>query len=198
MRTMDEPVEWRSHSVKSLPGSGLPALQHLAQLLIASLGRAKLKIAVAESCSVGALAHSLSKADGASDVFGGFVTYMARGKTQILGVPANLIAAHSAVSSPVTRALAKGVLASTPSDLALAITGVTGSIPDEYGNPRGRIFIAAAMQAQHGIDCHCEFGDFPPSVLLDAALRTALSLGLELPNIPPPPARSLRRAQGSG
>lgn len=36
------------------------------------------------------------------------------------------------------------------------------------------------MRGQHGIDCHCDFGDFPPSVLFDAALQTALSLSLEL------------------
>lgn len=118
-------------------------LQDLAQRLVANLLSEKLKIAVAESCSAGALATSLSKAEGAGDVLiGGYVAYMAVAKTQILGVPANLIAAHSAVSSPVTRALAKGVLANAPSDLALAVTGVTGPVPDESGNPRLRVFVA--------------------------------------------------------
>ncbi|AZO82212.1 hypothetical protein BLM15_30060 (plasmid) [Bosea sp. Tri-49] len=165
---------------ETLPGSALPELQDLAQQLITALAHGNLRIAVAESCSAGALASGLSKAEGAGDVLiGGFVTYMASAKTQLLGVPEQLMAAHSAVSSPVARAMETGVLAGTEAYLALAITGVTGPVADERGNPRGRIYIAAAVAGGGGIDCHCEFGAFPPPVLLDAGLRTALAIGLE-------------------
>ncbi|RXT46409.1 hypothetical protein B6S44_26755 [Bosea sp. Tri-44] len=172
---------WRSRSVEALPGSDLPELQDLAQRLVTELGHAGLMVAVAESCSAGALANCLSKAEGAGDVLiGGLVTYMAIAKTGLLSVPADLIESHSAVSRPVVRAMASGVLASTPADLALALTGVTGPVADERGNPRGRVYIAAVMKGGVGIDCHCEFGAFPPAVLLDAALRTALALGTDL------------------
>ncbi|RXT50440.1 hypothetical protein B6S44_22820 [Bosea sp. Tri-44] len=171
---------WRSRAVEALPGSGLPELQELSQRLVVELAHAGLRVAVAESCSAGALANSLAKAEGAGDVlFGGFVTYLPEAKTRMLGVPAKLIETHSAVSRPVARAMAEGALAKTTADLALAITGVTGPVPDDRGNPRGRVYIAVVTRSGDGIDCHCEFGAFPPAVLLDSALRTVLSLGLD-------------------
>ncbi|KRE11703.1 hypothetical protein ASE66_24635 [Bosea sp. Root483D1] len=137
-------------------------------------------VAVAESCSAGALASSLAKAEGAGDaLYGGFVTYLATAKIDLLDVSASEIEAPSAVSRPVARAMAEGVLANTTADLALAITGVTGPVPDERGNPRGRVFIAVASRRSERLEYHCEFGPFPPPVLLDAALRTAIVLGRE-------------------
>jgi nicotinamide-nucleotide amidase len=171
---------WRTQSVETLPGSALPELQVLSQQLVTELVQARRMVAVAESCSAGALANSLSKAEGAGDaLIGGFVTYMPAAKVQILGVPAALIENHSAVSAPVARAMADGVLARTAADLAIAITGVTGPVPDDRGNPRGRVHIAAATRLGRRIECHCEFGAFPPPVLLDAALRIALATAAE-------------------
>jgi len=177
---MGSTISWRSRSIERLPGSTLPELHELAQTLVAGLVSAGIQIAVAESCTAGALANSMAKAEGASEaLFGGFVAYTAGAKSALLAVPSELIADHSAVSRPVARALATGVLAKTGVALALAVTGVTGASEDERGNPRGRVHIAAATANGHGFDCHCEFGSFPPAVLLDAALRTALSLGCE-------------------
>jgi len=173
-------IAWRMRSLEALPGSTLPQLANLAQRLISALVATERTVACAESCSAGALANSLALCDGAGDVLiGGFVTYMASAKTDLLGVPAALIETHSAVSRPITRALAEGVLDRTAADLALAVTGVTGPVPDERGNPRGRIYLAAATRSGHGVDCHCEFGNSSPTVLVDAALRTVLALGEE-------------------
>lgn len=195
---MAAPLAWRSRSVETLPGSTLPELQALAQQLVTELVHAGQMVAVAESCSAGALANSLSNAEGAGDVLaGGFVTYMPVAKTQILGVPAALIETYSAVSRPVARAMAEGVLARTTADLALAITGVTGPVPDDRGNPRGRIHIAAATRIGKGIECHCEFGAFPPAVLLDAALRIALAVGAEVLQSRSKPALR-RKSAGDG
>lgn len=177
---MDTQFSWRTRSVETLPGSALPEISELAEALIIKLIRMKATIAVAESCTAGGLAHCLSRAEGAGGaLLGGFVTYMSCAKTRMLDVPAKLIAAHSAVSGPVTREMAKSVLARTDATLALAITGVTGPICDDCGNPRGRVFIASASNSGRGLECHCEFGAFPPTVLLDAALRTALAVGID-------------------
>jgi nicotinamide-nucleotide amidase len=177
---MDISISWRTRSVEALPGATLPELSELSELLILKLVRTKQTIGLAESCTAGALASSLARAEGAGDVLiGGFVAYTSPAKTRILAVPAKLIEAHSAVSAPVARAMAKGVLGHTGASLALAVTGVTGAVPDDRGNPRGRVFIAAAQQSGAGIECHCEFGPFPPPVLLDAALRTAIAVGLD-------------------
>jgi len=182
---MEPSFSWRTRSVETLPGATLPELSQLAEALIVELTGMKRTIATAESCTAGALANSLSRAEGAGiALLGGLVTYMDAAKTKVLGVPAKLIAAHSSVSAPVARAMTKGVLALTDADLALAITGVTGPVCDESGNPRGRVFIAVATTTGVGLESHCEFGAFPPPVLLDAALRTALALGLEALKLP--------------
>lgn len=177
---MDISISWRTRAVETLPGATLPELSELSELLIEELHRTKETIALAESCTAGALASSLARAEGAGQVLiGGFVTYTSTAKTRILAVPAKLIEAHSAVSAPVARAMAKGVLTHTGAAFALAVTGVTGAIVDDRGNPRGRVFIAAALQSGDGVECHCEFGPFPPPVLLDATLRSAISVGLD-------------------
>lgn len=67
------------------------------------------KIATAESCTGGLIAAGLTEISGSSDVFErGFVTYSNESKTELLGVPAGLIADHGAVSDPVARAMAEG------------------------------------------------------------------------------------------
>jgi nicotinamide-nucleotide amidase len=63
-------------------------------------------------------------------------------KTQLLGVPAELIAEHSAVSEPVAKAMAEGARARTGSDYALSITGYAG--PD--GEKVGLVFIGLASR----------------------------------------------------
>lgn len=163
------------------PGSSMPDLAKLAEQLVSRLLHSSRTIAVAESCSAGALANSLAQTEGAGGVlFGGFVTYTVAAKISALGIQPTLIEEYSAVSRPVARAMAEGTLERAPVDFALALTGITGSVEDDRGNPRGRIFVAAAAKSGRRLDCHCEFGPLPPAVLLDAALRTAISLGIEL------------------
>jgi PncC family amidohydrolase len=178
---MDSSIHWYSRFIDDPPGSSMPDLTKLAEQLVSRLSDSSRTIAVAESCSAGALANSLAQPERAGDVlFGGFVTYMVAAKISALGIPPTLIEEYSAVSRPVARAMAEGTLEHAPVDFALALTGVTGFVEDNRGNPRGRIFVAAATKCGRRLDCHCEFGPLPPAVLLDAALRTAISLGLEL------------------
>ncbi len=98
-----------------------------------------------KSCTGGALAALLADTPGAGDAFeGGFVTYSKANKTAALGVPAELIETHTAVSAEVAKAMAQGALAHCPADIAVAITGVAGPEPDEDGNPVGLVYLAAA------------------------------------------------------
>lgn len=141
-------------------------------------------IATAESCSAGLLASRLSACTGAeTSLLGGFVTYTKAAKTRLLGVDQELIRRHTAVSAQVASAMSRGGLDHSGAELCVALTGVTGSAPDEDGNPRGRIHVAAmASSGAHRLT-HCEFGPHPPEMLLDAALRTALLTALPL--VPP-------------
>lgn len=114
-----------------------------------------LSIVTAESCTAGALATLLADTPGAGSCYrGGFITYAKACKTELLGIPAALIAAHTAVSREVAERMAAGALAASGADIAVAVTGVLGPEPDEDGNPVGLIHIAAA--ARDGQTCRAE------------------------------------------
>ncbi|MFX8813087.1 nicotinamide-nucleotide amidohydrolase family protein, partial [Acinetobacter baumannii] len=84
---------------------------------------AGLKLATAESCTGGLISGCLTEIAGSSDVVErGFVTYSNLAKTEMLGVPAALIARHGAVSEPGARAMAEGALARSAADIAVAVT----------------------------------------------------------------------------
>ena len=98
-------------------------------------------LSVAESATSGLLGGRITTVPSASDYFrGGFITYSDQMKIQLLGVPAELIAEHSAVSEPVAKAMAEGARERTGSDYALSITGYAG--PD--GKQVGLVFIGLA------------------------------------------------------
>ncbi len=85
------------------------------------------RIGLAESCTGGLLAARLTERPGSSDyVVGGVVAYSNAAKTQLLGVPAELIEQHGAVSPEVARAMADGALDRFGADVGAAITGVAG------------------------------------------------------------------------
>ncbi|MHA1522811.1 MAG: CinA family protein [Alphaproteobacteria bacterium] len=104
-------------------------------------------IATAESCTGGLVSALLTQIPGASVVFThGFVTYANGAKTQMLGVPKALIEADGAVSEAVARAMARGALARSGADLALAITGVAGPDGGTDAKPVGLVHVAVASK----------------------------------------------------
>ena len=99
--------------------------------LAAELGRRLLargwRVAAAESCTGGLVAGAITAIAGSSDWFErGFITYSNAAKRDMLGVPAELIDRHGAVSEPVAAAMAAGAVASGAADCALSVTGVAG------------------------------------------------------------------------
>ena len=83
--------------------------------MLAELQRHALLIATAESCTGGLLAGLLTEIPGSSGmVERGFVTYSNAAKTELLGVPPDLIARYGAVSEEVARAMAEGALSTRP------------------------------------------------------------------------------------
>ena len=122
-----------------------PAVLALGQALRA----ARLKLATAESCTGGLIAAACTAVAGSSDWYErGFVTYSNEAKTESLGVEAQLIALHGAVSQEVALAMAEGALAHSHShaQLALAITGIAGPGGATPGKPVGTVWLALARR----------------------------------------------------
>jgi nicotinamide-nucleotide amidase len=100
------------------------------------------RLVVAESCTGGLLGSMLVDVPGSSDAFdGGWITYTNEAKIRDLGVPAELIEAHGAVSDEVARAMADGARSNAAADLALSITGVAGPDGGTAGKPVGLVHI---------------------------------------------------------
>ena len=101
-------------------------------------------LSVAESVTGGLLGGRITSVPSSSDYFrGGFVVYSNEMKIKLLGVPAELLAEHTAVSEPVAKAMAEGAKARTGSDYAVSMTGYAG--PD--GEKVGLVFIGLATPA---------------------------------------------------
>ena len=102
-------------------------------------------LAVAESCTGGLLAERITSVAGSSRYFlGGAVVYSNNLKTELAGVPAEMIERHGAVSREVAAALAEGIRYRCESTLGVGITGVAGPAGGTAEKPVGLVFHAVA------------------------------------------------------
>lgn len=110
---------------------------------------AKLMIATAESCTGGLVAAALTAIAGSSAaVERGFVTYSNEAKTELLGVPPEMLDRHGAVSEPVARAMAEGALRHARCHIAIGITGIAGPGGGSTEKPVGTVHLAAARNGK--------------------------------------------------
>lgn len=132
-----------------------------------------LRIATAESCTGGLIAAAFTDIAGSSDVFDrGFVTYSNEAKTQMLGVPADLISIHGAVSAPVAEAMASGALSHSMAQLSVAVTGIAGPGGGSEEKPVGTVYIAVAMVSQPVQVARCHFDGDRSSIRLAAVQKS--------------------------
>ena len=105
-------------------------------------------LVTAESCTGGGIGTALTAISGSSEVYkGGVISYTNWVKENILGVDAQLLKEHGAVSATVAKAMAEGVRKCLQADVAISVTGLAGPGGDEFGNPVGTVYIGYS-------DCH--------------------------------------------
>ncbi len=149
----------------------------LAQVVIADARDAKLRIATAESCTGGLIGGLLTEIPGSSDVFDrGFIVYSNRAKSDLLGVPGDLIADMGAVSEAVARAMAEGAVENSNAHVAVSVTGIAGPGGGTAMKPIGLVHIAAARERRSIIHEAHRFGDIGRSEVREKAIEAALLL----------------------
>jgi nicotinamide-nucleotide amidase len=150
-----------------------------AEELVRGLTEKSWMVTTAESCTGGLVAGAITEVPGSSLVLDrGFVTYSNAAKSEMLGVPANLIASDGAVSENVARAMAEGALKNSKAQIAVAITGVAGPGGGSDAKPIGLVHFACAT---HEKTVHLEqrFGDLGRDSIRSAAVDVALQLVLD-------------------
>ncbi len=153
-----------------------PLIERAAALLAACRARG-LTIATAESCTGGLIAGLLTEIPGSSAAFErGFVVYANAAKTEMLGVPEALLAAHGAVSEAAARAMAEGALAHSPADLALAVTGIAGPDGGTAEKPVGLVHFACARRGGETTALERRFGDVGRAAARLKSVETALTM----------------------
>ncbi len=117
----------------------------LPALVVARLAARGERVAVAESCTGGLVSELVTQVSGASNVFDlGVVAYADEMKERLVGVPADALARHGAVSEPVARALAEGARRIGGAAWGIGITGIAGPTGGTPEKPVGTVHLALA------------------------------------------------------
>ena len=154
-------------------------VETLAKRVIEENAAAGRKVVLAESCTGGLVSAALTEIPGSSAVFDrGFVTYSNESKMEALDVPLDIIETFGAVSIACAWAMAKGALAKSDADVAVAISGVAGPTGGTALKPVGTVVFARVVRGQEG-EPEGELKKFEPTSRADIR-RQATVCALEL------------------
>ncbi len=145
----------------------------IESVVVKLLAQNKKTLALAESCTGGNVAQRLTNVPGASEVFlGGVISYADSAKEKFLGVRAESLAAHGAVSEAVAREMAIGARGKFGADLAVAITGIAGPGGGTADKPEGTVFLALASAA--GVEVKLFLNSWDRATFKDVTATQAL------------------------
>ena len=151
----------------------------IAEKLYKTLLAKNMKLATAESCTGGMVAAALTDIAGSSAIFErGFVTYSNEAKSEMLGVPADLISSIGAVSREVAIAMARGALDNSNADISVAVTGIAGPSGGSPEKPVGLVHFAVAQQGKASFHNVQKFGSLSRQEIRTKSMNHALSLVL--------------------
>jgi nicotinamide-nucleotide amidase len=149
--------------------------ESLPGLVAALLTKGKMTLAVAESCTGGLMADTITDIPGSSEFFkGSLVAYHAQIKTDILQVDSEILKQEGTVSEPVATGMAKGARRFFSADWGVGITGIAGPGRDEKGRPPGLVYVAVQG---NGLN-NCRRFKFPGSrrAIKERAVQSALTM----------------------
>ena len=137
------------------------------------------RLATAESCTGGWIARCITDVAGSSQWFdGGFVTYSNAAKRRDLGVPQTMLDREGAVSEPTVRAMARGALARTGIEVAIAVSGIAGPDGAVAGKPVGTVWFAVAQRRGKAIEVTAHLKTFRGD--REQVRRKAVQFGLKM------------------
>ena len=153
------------------------AIIEAAAALIKLCVQRSLKLATAESCTGGLVAGALTEVPGSSAVVDrGFVTYSDAAKQQMLGVSAETLRDHGAVSRQTAEAMARGALGEANADVVVAITGIAGPGGGGPDKPVGLVHFAVASRAGNLIHAEKRYGDIGRAEVRHKSVLQALAM----------------------
>ncbi len=158
-----------------------PEMQEAAKRVLELCRERSYMLATAESCTGGLVAVTITDIPGSSDVFDrGIITYSNEAKHKLLGVPKALLKEFGAVSAPVAKAMAQGVIAATDTQVGLSVTGIAGPDGGTDEKPIGLVFVGSAIAGGEHHVRECRFGDLGRSEVRRRSVIAVFALVEEL------------------
>lgn len=147
------------------------------------LTAAHLVLALAESCTGGGLAESVTDVPGASVWFDrSIVTYSNAAKMQLLGVTADTLTQHGAVSSETAEQMAQGLLNTSSADVVLSITGIAGPGGGSVEKPVGTVWFGVGLRGDN-IQTYLQHFSGDRNKIRSSAIDFALNLLINIVSI---------------
>lgn len=153
-----------------------------AEKLLSELKKRGLTVGTAESCTGGNIAHEITLIPGSSEAMtGGVVSYSNSVKSNVLGVPAEMIEQNGAVSIPVVEAMARGARKCLGCDIAMATSGIAGPGGGTKQKPVGTVCFAVAGPGESLYSTTLQFSGNRAEVI-ESATREAIYMALRAIN----------------
>jgi nicotinamide-nucleotide amidase len=145
----DEALDDLEHELRKRLGENIFSSrgEELEEVIGSLLRQTQKTLSIAESCTGGLLGHRITNVSGSSDYFlQGILTYSNDSKIQLLGISADLILYHGAVSHEVAEAMAVGIRQRSGSDIGLSITGIAGPKGGSPEKPVGLVYVGISWK----------------------------------------------------
>ena len=155
-------------------------LTGLADRFLKACARHQILVATAESCTGGMIIALLTDIPGSSSMVDrGFVTYSNDAKREMIGVSAETLKAHGAVSEETAREMAAGALEHSHAGITLSVTGIAGPDGGSPGKPVGLVWFGLAIKGKPVLAEKQLFANLGRDYIRRETVRHALTMGIE-------------------